>query len=455
MKLNSLQLYTLWHQGPEREMRSEFAKDFAYSRNYYRKLCDAIATEVANEGRCYILDELLRISPPTWDLIVFHAVLEVVRCTVTKQHLTEPDRHVLETFEGSRYLWRNLGPDARLSLTPERRYFMTLIRWFFRHCWERAAGTSDRMVADARAEAERILSNAQQARENLLREAREQAELIEAAAHEKAAGIELNAQRKAQQITMEAQQNAEDCYEQAYEEAREQALVRLEAEAQAESQRLVRQNLTGFMNRQRQQWQSSQAETEQLYQQLSEQTATLKEQACQQTTSAGADVAVMLEDAVNQLNALKNGFFSGLQDWRSSLYKAEYGPLVNCYNNLLMLIAGFDRDVAAEQQRLDGTLSEEELTVLQQHSNKMEKFRNNMERAMLAMGLRVFRPAEGDIFDSYTHATDDDEDDDTYNGCTIARCVRPGIIRTVNSANEEVLHRATVILSRPTDAFDD
>lgn len=466
MKMNSLQLYHVWHHGSEREIRSVFAMDLAYSRSYYRKLCAAIYQEVTNTGCCYILDELLTSPQPTWDLIVFHAVLDVAQCILTGEGLTEPDRFVLDTIEGSRYEWRSLSPDTRVNLTKERRYYMVLIHYFFFRSKEAQRGghanapvqdpneEAARIIANAKAEADRILGNANQVRENIIKEARDQAEMIETNAHEKAANIELNAQRKAKDITMEAQQNAEECYEQAYEDAREKAMARLEAEAAEESRRLLQQNLTSFLRTQRQQIQDDQAATAQMGQQTAQMNATLKEQVCQQTTAAGADISRMLEDTVNQLNTLRSGFLTGLQEWRSSLYKAEYGPLINCYNNLLMLIAGFDRDVAAEVQRRDGSMDEAELTVLQQHSNKMEKFRLNMERAMLSMGLRVFRPAEGDIFDSYSHATDDEEDDDTYNGCTIARCIRPGIIRTVNSANEEVLHRATVTLSRPTDAFE-
>ena len=458
MNLNSLQLYDLWHNAPEREFRQVFGGDSAYSRSYYRMLRAAVYQEAVNDGACMLLNELLSFAHANWDLVTFYAILHTTKYLSVRRELPEPDRLYLEAMDGNRYPWHNLSRGSRVAMTLDRRYILNLTCALYREMGPRSetpAPTEDarRILAEARSEADRILESATHARDTMLRQAREQAELVESTALERASSIELDAQRKVQEITLEARQNAEECYEQAYEDAREKAMERLEAEAAAERQRLVQQNLANYMSSQRQQWLDEQGQAEQLHQSIAGQTATLKEQICQQTTTAGADMAQLLDDTLTQLTALKNGFFTGLQDWRASLYKAEYGPLINCYNNLLMLISGFDRDIAAEQQRLGDAPAGPELTVLQQHSNKMEKFRINMERAMLALGLRVFRPAEGDLFDSYAHATDDEEDDDSYNGCAIARCVRPGIIRTVNSANEEVLHRATVVISRPSDAF--
>jgi hypothetical protein len=94
------------------------------------------------------------------------------------------------------------------------------------------------------------------------------------------------------------------------------------------------------------------------------------------------------------------------------------------------------------------------LTKLQQHTQSLNKFRANLERAMHALGLRTFYPAQGELFDSYYHTTDSEEDDALFNGKVIDSCTSPGIIRTVNSQEEVVLHRAEVVIRNSENHTD-
>lgn len=283
-------------------------------------------------------------------------------------------------------------------------------------------------LAKSNAEAERILQQAKAEAERILAAA--ESEKKEAAA----------LKSEAEEALRLAREDADHLRERAILSAQEEAKRRLEEEAEQELQRLLGSKMNAYMAQQRRLQGEALASAQADRNELSGQTAALKEAACDFSNRTSSTLTQVMESAMEQMLRVKSEFNTALQQWKSDMYKCEYSPIISCFNSLLTLEKRFERDVAAEE----GMTEEEVLTKLQQHSASMTSFRSRLERAMNAMGLALYMPQSGETFDAYYHTLDEDEDDESYDGRKIGECLSPGIIRKVNSEEETVMQRAVV-----------
>jgi len=299
---------------------------------------------------------------------------------------------------------------------------------------EDAAKKSAAILEEAEQQKVALLAEAERLRDAILEEATHQRTIVLEEAEQQRSTILEDTGKQAAEILQNARDEAANILE--------DARLRAAEEAEQESARLVQEKMAAYLQQQRRLWEQEQAEQLQANAAAAATAATLKEEACIKTNTVGADMNCMLDSALTQLAALRSGLMTDLQQWRTSLYKAEYGPLINFYNNLTTVAARFERDAAGEQvQPLTG---EEELTKLQSHSSGMSMLQRNLLRAMEAMGIRRFSPNPGELFDSYYHSAAESEDDDLFNDRPIAECVTPGLLRVVNAQESAVLLRAVV-----------
>lgn len=283
-------------------------------------------------------------------------------------------------------------------------------------------------LAKSGAEAERILQQAKAEAERILAAA--ESEKKEAAA----------LKSEAEDALRRAQEDADHLRERTILSAQEEAKRQLEEEAEQELQRLLGSKMNAYMAQQRRLQGEALSAAQADRNELSGQTAALKEAACDFSNRTSSTLTQVMESAMEQMLRVKSEFNTALQQWKSDMYKCEYSPIISCFNSLLTLEKRFERDVAAEE----GMTEEEVLTKLQQHSASMTSFRSRLERAMNAMGLMLYMPQSGEMFDAYYHTLDEDEDDESYDGRKIGECLSPGIIRKVNSEEETVMQRAVV-----------
>lgn len=306
---------------------------------------------------------------------------------------------------------------------------------------EKARKEADRITEDAKREANRITKEANASASRIVTEATQKAERIRSEAELKI----KDAQHDADKLRLEAQHDATELRKIAEEDAeriREAARQQAQEEAERNVETLTRQKLSAHIHELRRQWEEDQLENTQQRGEVSALAATLKEDACTVSTTVGAKLNRDLEQLQEQINQLRSNVTLDLQQWRASLYQCEYGKLVNFYNTLSGYANSFEREL--REAECDDIVSEEMKKVLREHSRKMNRLRNILIGAMEPMGLRTFTPRKGELFNSYYHATNDEEDDDVFLDHEIERCLKPGIERVVNDREVAVLLRASV-----------
>lgn len=450
--MNSYDLFRLW-LGPEDlwQQRMGTARN---TKDYYRRLMVVIFSELREEGRSVLVEEALAKRIRELDDITLRAMLNGVTAAANIRVQSVPQRMLDELG-----VWP-FGRGERVEILRLSDGFLQMLgaacasvgqtQMLLKELQDLQPLTNPesearRIVDKARAEAA-IIDKQTRARENeskdrtemerqqILATARAQAEEIRKAAHKDAAEMKTAVQQELQ--AYRETQTAE---------IREEAMRRAEEEARAKSQDMIRRNLQDYMRSRQTASQEHCQQLEELSTQITGENAKVREDLCAGTNRMQADMTRMMEETVARMNDMKNQLHKDLRSWQESLYKNEAGQLLNCYNNLQILLERFRREAAQEQ--LAGSAPEGEQTMLQAHCVSLEKFSNRMERALNALGMRVFWPKAGDAFDSYYHALDDDEvDEEQCIGMEIASCSRPGILRTVNSNDEVVAHRATVKL---------
>lgn len=294
-------------------------------------------------------------------------------------------------------------------------------------------------------EVDPILENAKAEAAKITRTAEDEADQIRLAAQDEAARIKKIAEDEANQIRLAAQKDAERIKRTAEDDAdgiRQAAQEQATADAERNVAALTQQKLSGYIQNLRRQWEDEYRERDKERADTSALAATLKENACTVSTTVGANLNRGLDQLQEQINQLRSNVTLDLQQWRSSLYQCEYGNLVNFYNTLNGYANSFEREY--REAECSGTVPDELKKILGEHSRKLNRLRGNLIGAMEPMGLRLFTPQKGDLFDSYYHTTNEDEDDDVFLNREIEQCLKPGIERVVNNREVAVLLRASV-----------
>ena len=299
---------------------------------------------------------------------------------------------------------------------------------------EAARNREANIRSQANTEADRIRRNAKNEAEQTRQEAKAYADKVKRIAENEAEQTRQDAKAYASKVKRIAEDDADGI--------RAAARQQMEEEAEQTTAMLIQQKLSAHIQELRRQWEEEQREKAAQRAETSTIAAALKEEACTRSTSIGASLNQGLDQLQEQLNQLRSNMTLDLQKWRTSLYKCEYGKLVNFYNTLNGYANSFEREL--REAEYSDTASDELKKVLGEHSRKLNRLRSNLIGSMEVMGLRLFTPQKGDLFNSYYHTTNGEEDDDEFLDREIARCLKPGIERVVNDREVAVLLRASV-----------
>lgn len=455
------------------------------AKQYFYELRNAIYRELKS-GRCELLEWLIEIFShcvgKTVQVPVFvYLACSDVRMVIRNGGTLKNREQGLQVDKDNFYPWPEFERQQGLKklvyrLKPnEVREFMNSCRtacnhdrqnaacgvvhysgsdfaWKDEQALEKARKEAEQIKKQAHADAEKITDAARVNADQYIIEAKEQAARIIAEAERRAknreADVELlldGAQQRAEQIRLEARNEAKRLISIAKDDAkdiRDTARQQAEEEAEQNVKTLTQQKLSAHIHELRRQWEEDQLENARQRNEVSSLGAALKEEACTVSTAVGVRLNRDLEQLQEQINQLRSNVTVELQQWRASLYQCEYGKLVNFYNTLNGYANSFEREL--REAECDDNISEELKKILGEHSRKMNRLRNILSGAMEPMGLRTFTPQKGDLFNSYYHATNDDEDDDVFLDCEIERCLKPGIERVVNDREVAVLLRASV-----------
>lgn len=305
----------------------------------------------------------------------------------------------------------------------------------------------NRCVEAARRKEDEILSAANVTAAQTRRDARDEAERTRREADTYATQTRNGANSYASQIRQQAENEAAERRRNAEAEAKwiiEEAQRKAAEEAEEAAAALIRQRLSGHIKELRQQWEEEQAEKSRQRDETAALAASLKDDICTVSTQVGASLNRDLEQLQEQLNQLRGNVIRDLQDWRTSLYQCEYGNLVNFYTTLNGFANSFEREL--REAECADNVPEEQKRILAEHSRKLNRLRANLINAMEPMGIRLFTPQKGELFNSYYHTInlEDNEDEDMFLDHEIQACLIPGIERVVNNQDVTVLRRAEV-----------
>lgn len=456
----------------------EFDPNVRYARErrkIYIDIREAVYLELTESGTCSLIDYFLEQYGPgsQYPFIPMVAVLDAMNAIVENTMLPVVEANYVR-LENNCLPWASLPNVIVVPTANVRKKYWEIQR---RHAARYARDTqqnypqpaplgndANRVCRDAERDAEKIHRDAQNeaakiraAAESYANSIRREAEEYAEDLRNKADRARIDVQNEANQIRIDARNEAEEILEEAQhsrEEILREAGQQAAREAQAEAGRLIGEKLQTYLQEQKLLWEEERQETLTDTAESCRAVAELKELACNQNTALGADMNRALEQLQQQLeqqlNQTRVGMLASLQQWRSSLYAYEYGPLVNVYLQLAIKAESFERDALKAQTK--ELTTEEARNMLAEHSISMNKLHNRMIRAMDKLGLRLFTPQPGELFNSEMHSVNDEEDDDIYLGRIIEECEKPGVERIANGAVSEILHRATVTLRPEADA---
>lgn len=171
----------------------------------------------------------------------------------------------------------------------------------------------------------------------------------------------------------------------------------------------------------------------------------IHEQMCDQTNGLQAVWINALTSATEQLSKMKDDFYKHLHTWQVGLYPHELRPLAERYIDLYRII-NVERLLSEEilfhyiNKQTDDTSNEVEISQttlvgLRKLNRTLTTFLHKFETSLSGLGLYVFYPSVGDVFDDVWHVLENETLE--YDNNKITRCVVPGIAKKVNGATED------------------
>ena len=255
--------------------------------------------------------------------------------------------------------------------------------------------------------------------ERLLQEAKNQAAQIVENAKLEAERINQSAQTAADAILAEAQAKTENS-------AKERA-DKLVQKYLAQAQREMRQ--------------ACDAEMEVRLQETLRQARTLETihgEMCDKTNTLQANWIKVLDNTLEQLNAVKTDFYQHLSQWQKALYPREVKALAECYLELYRML-NVDKllreEVVFQADRPQTEPSPKTVEGLHKLNKTLTTFLRHFEAALDGLGLYAYYPQPGELFDEMRHMPEDE--DAVCEGKTIQFCIQPGIAKKSSDGGED------------------
>ena len=394
------------------------------SRSFFVELREAICYELEHYGFCSLVDELLKEPPAYMDKVAY-----AVFCDLAVGY---PSGQLVDTERGT-YSAYVPYQESRLSWSE--------CNFMGNRCWNltRRALEDIQRARDAVREGHlrylKTLTEAQPTQktqeipitpapdpkeeERLLQEAKNQAAQIVENAKLEAERINQSAQTAADAILAEAQAKTENS-------AKERA-DKLVQKYLAQAQREMRQTCD--------------AEMEVRLQETLRQARTLETihgEMCDKTNTLQANWIKVLDNTLEQLNAVKTDFYQHLSQWQKALYPREVKALAECYLELYRML-NVDKllreEVVFQADRPQTEPSPKTVEGLHKLNKTLTTFLRHFEAALDGLGLYAYYPQPGELFDEMRHTPEDE--DAVCEGKTIQFCIQPGIAKKSSDGGED------------------
>lgn len=391
------------------------------SQTFFQELRNAVCYELEHYGFCSLVDELLKEPPEYMDKVAYAVFCDLavgypsgqltdVRNSDYLPYLNPPVRWSACSAMGKQYgiLGSRGVKDIQRARDAVReghlRYLKTLAE---AQPTQKPQEIPITPAPDPKEE------------ERLLQEAKNQAAQIVENAKLEAERINQSAQTAADAILAEAQAKTENS-------AKERA-DKLVQKYLAQAQRETRQ--------------ACDAEMEVRLQETLRQARTLETihgEMCDKTNTLQANWIKVLDNTLEQLNAVKTDFYQHLSQWQKALYPREVKALAECYLELYRML-NVDKllreEVVFQADRSQTEPSPKTVEGLHKLNKTLTTFLRHFEAALDGLGLYAYYPQPGELFDEMRHTPEDE--DAVCEGKTIQFCIQPGIAKKSSDGGED------------------
>ena len=391
------------------------------SRDFFQELRQAICYELEHDGFCTLVDDLLEHPPSKMDVVacvVFYDLANKYpsgQLTDVKNSYCVPNLNILVSWEECNHMEYQSVPMDGEKLMNIRRARDAVREGHLHYLKTLTEAQPTRKpqeipitpVPDPKEE------------ERLLQEAKNQAAQIVENAKLEAERINQSAQTAADAILAEAQAKTENS-------AKERA-DKLVQKYLAQAQREMRQACDAEMEVRLQET-LSQART----------LETIHGEMCDKTNTLQANWIKVLDNTLEQLNAVKTDFYQHLSQWQKALYPREVKALAECYLELYRML-NVDKllreEVVFQADQPQTEPSPKTVEGLHKLNKTLTTFLRHFEAALDGLGLYAYYPQPGELFDEMRHTPEDE--DAVCEGKTIQFCIQPGIAKKSSDGGED------------------
>ena len=312
-----------------------------------------------------------------------------------------------------------------------------------------AGETVQKKLAEAEEEARKKPTDAGEAAQRKPVDAGETVQKKLAEAEEEAQKKLAEAEKEAQRKLAEAEEKAKRKLAEA-EEAAQKKLDEADQEARDTAEDLVRRYLSEDREKYKSMCHSELAETLSQSRDALEKIDQIHDEMCHKTNELQVSWMGGLSSAMEGLNKIKEDFYNHLHNWQVSLYPHELRPMAERYVELYRIInvdrllseeilfrAGTDSaDSGMPEGRMDFTDPiPNTIAGIQKLNANLTIFLHKFEKSLHGLGMYVYYPAEGDVFDEIWHLTQ--REDIAGEGKRIERCIVPGVAKKAADGGED------------------
>lgn len=168
----------------------------------------------------------------------------------------------------------------------------------------------------------------------------------------------------------------------------------------------------------------------------------LRSDASDITLQAEQRMTQQLADFSESLGAVSGGLMQQLQQWRASLFRQDAGRLPGVYASLYAYTTRkLDKAAAEALTALDPERDAQVIDLIGSMQTKCAGMLVHLEAAMRDLGMELFTPASGEVYDDTLHLAAEELPGETVHACRV-----PGV--RMAGENGMILRRAEV-LTRP------
>lgn len=414
-------------------------------RRFFKDLQSGICEDYARKGNCPYIEWKINGRSMRSTLIEFSVLQDLERYYCNGESLSDPERewyipHVFNSVQGivsvrKEFFSWNEGMKLVPENTTEHMIRLAVnIQTAAHRQWEEKrrqvpAGDAGRALEQAKAQAQQILNNAQTEANRILADAeREKRKVLDAWAHVQARESEI-AEKEAELKRQSA---------------------RTEGQVKERADRLIAQYLRDYQSRLRTQW-NRQLEVEARQEERAiESLNNIKDDMCRTTNELKVTWRNKLEETVEEMKRMQTELDMKLRNWQVALYPREFRAIADCYVQLYRILTQdqlLTREIVAREADRPQEYHPETIETLKQLNLSLTTFLKKFEKAMNKLGLYVFVPEAGELYDDVLHIPFDSAIEDP-DGMVVSRCEVPGVMRQTSGDLEEgePVIRATVRL---------